>query len=994
MSFSFRSMFPGTSDASQTSDPASRNPGSNTSAGAIASPFAMSPASAPPLNSSSPFGAPLFKTAPGENHSAQPVQQSPFSVTPSAGTGSPLTVGDVLPQLPPDIARAGALPMDQPVAVSPQALEEALRGGQAALPIFEIYRVCPALFQTPVSPQDARMIPLPASKLPRLIAATQPGAMPQNPNPGNAPAASPFGMASAAPASPLPPPLPQESQPLVQPSLSGMMLPPKRQGPPPPLADIPSRDAAMPQLSLPGQQPLGAAPVFPTSPFSASATAAPMSQPPPTASPFGTMPSAAAPAQPAASFGQSPFAAAAAPVPNGNPAPQSGVLSSPFAPAPGAGAPTGQESPFGALFGNKAVPTGQPAPDGNAPKPAGLSMPGFPTSQPSTSSAQVRIPLAALLKGYTAAELGFDPMVVPGWITLSMPAQKMQELASSNAPICELGMLVDGITDVGFRNVLNTAKRDFQLRLPREELQNALANGAPPSLPNLASLGIPQPLSPAPAAAPAPGMGGVMRVEPPSAPQGNAPSPFAPLAPMESNAVPGPNSPFLAPSATPAAPVFAAAAQTAPAEMVKPAPSLFTPAASQFAPAQPFPMSNPGTSMFSAPVPVPEPAPQSQPLPANPPTSIQPMPMQAAAPASPMAGFPAATPAFQQAPAKAHDPFVAFKPVAFEPVPATFSVPEPAAPVSAPLPEVPAYQPPVEPAPVSFVAPEPAPSYSPPAAEMTVLPPEKTQEYTPPPGAYSFTPPKVDEGFSSDQLLGREVSPPRQPERPFSPPSADDDFQKGGFQVPQRPQSSSHFFDAEEETPAPAPKVRAFVPPAYDDDWDQAPAAKVKPQPVAAKPQEIKTVRPASATRPVSASPNLGVQMHNTDPDQILLRALLGTDSDLSPQNVVEMTCSLPGIAACVCIHGKESFSHIGAHKPQAREFQRQATDLAQHLKTLAPLIGIEGAETFTMNSGDRLMTFCFPEGAILGVLHDAEPTLGLRDKITLIARELSRMIA
>jgi hypothetical protein len=62
-------------------------------------------------------------------------------------------------------------------------------------------------------------------------------------------------------------------------------------------------------------------------------------------------------------------------------------------------------------------------------------------------------------------------------------------------------------------------------------------------------------------------------------------------------------------------------------------------------------------------------------------------------------------------------------------------------------------------------------------------------------------------------------------------------------------------------------------------------------------------------------------------------------------------------------------------------------------LRTLAPLIGIEGAETFTMNSGDRLMTFCFPEGSILGVLHDAEPTLGLRDKITLIARELSRMI-
>lgn len=979
MSFSFRSMFLGASNASQKRDPASREAGSDASSENTASPYAESSVSAPPLNSISPMSTPLFKTVLGENHLAQPVRQSPFSVTPSAGTGSPLTVGDVITQLPPEMARAGALPMDQPVAVSAQALDEALRGGQASLPIFEIYRVCPALFQTPVSPQDPRMIPLPASKLPRLIAATQPGAMLQNSHMGAAPSASPFGMASAAPASP-PPSSSQESQPLVQPSFSGMMLPPKRQGPPPPLADIPCREAAMPQLSLPGQQPLGAAPVFPTSPFSAS-TGVPPSLPNPAVSPFGAMPSAAvpapAPAQSLVSFGQSPFAEAShAP---SNPLPKSGVLSSPFAAAPRAGTPTGQESPFSVLFGNKAVPTGQLAPDGSAEKPACFSMPGFPSSQPVTSSAQVRISLAALLKGYTAAELGFDPMVVPGWITLSMPAQKVQELASSSAPISELGTLVDAITDAGFRHVLNTAKRDFQLRLPREELQSALSSGAPPSLPNFASLGTPPPLSPAPAAASAPAMGGVIRVETPAAPQGNAHSPYAPLAPMESSSVPGTNSPFLAPSAASAAssPAFAPAAPTAPAEMAKPSPSLFTSAASQFGPAQPFPISNPGTSMFSAPAPVAESAPQSQPLSANSSATFQPEPTQAAAPASPLMGFAAATPFFQPAPAKAHDPFGAFIP---------------AAPVSASLPEVPACQPPVGAAPFSFAA--PAPSYSPPPAEIKVLPPQQSQDYTPPPGVYSFSPPKVNEGFSSDQLLGREVSPPRQPERSFSNPSADDDFQRDRYQVPQKAQSPSSFFDAEVATPASTPKVSAFVPTAYEDDGDQASAAKAKPQPVAAKSQEVKAALPASAPRSVSVSPNLGVQMHNTDPDQILLRALLGTDSDLSPQNVVEMTCALPGIAACVCIHGQESFSHVVGHKPQAREFQRQATDLAQHLKTLAPLIGIEGAETFTMNSGDRLMTFCFPEGAILGVLHDTEPTLGLRDKITLIARELSRMVA
>lgn len=138
----------------------------------------------------------------------------------------------------------------------------------------------------------------------------------------------------------------------------------------------------------------------------------------------------------------------------------------------------------------------------------------------------------------------------------------------------------------------------------------------------------------------------------------------------------------------------------------------------------------------------------------------------------------------------------------------------------------------------------------------------------------------------------------------------------------------------------------------------------------------------------------VGVQRLDSNPDQILLRALLGTDETLNPQRVVELTSQLPGIASCVCIFGQQALSHAGAHKPQARDFQRQAIERAQHLRTLAPLIGIEGAETFTLNAGDRLMTFCFPDNAILGVLHDVEPSLGLREKVTLIARELARMLA
>lgn len=128
----------------------------------------------------------------------------------------------------------------------------------------------------------------------------------------------------------------------------------------------------------------------------------------------------------------------------------------------------------------------------------------------------------------------------------------------------------------------------------------------------------------------------------------------------------------------------------------------------------------------------------------------------------------------------------------------------------------------------------------------------------------------------------------------------------------------------------------------------------------------------------------------------MLLHALLCTDEDLHPQRVVELTCALPGIAACICIDGDQLYSHCGAHKPQARDFERQAADMAHHLRSLAPLIGIATAETFTLNAGDRLITFCFPrheEGPTFGVLHDDEPSMGLREKITLIARELSVML-
>ncbi|WP_184204605.1 hypothetical protein [Prosthecobacter dejongeii] len=836
-------------------DPQGQDPASPPAQGYAAAPTMQAP------TVSSPFGAqanPLFKTVTGESMQAAPVQASPFAAQ-GAPSSAVLTVGDVLPQLPPELVRMNALSPEQPVAVAAQVLDAALRSGQAALPIFEIYRVCPALFQTPVSPQDQRMVPLPASKLPRLIAsAQQSGAAvpPSGASPFAAaqPAASPFS-AQGFPGSP------------------ATALPPRRNGPPPPLADIP-REAQAP-LSLPGA---GNHPVFPVSPFAAVAPGMNGAAEAPPASPFGTKspePVSAPPLLPASLFA-SPGAAAASPFAVPTAAVPAATPASPFAamsPPPAAPAPVASETPFTSLFGPKAVPTGQPAPD--APVRPVAAPPSFAAMPAATVSApNLRISLASFLRGYSVAELGFDPIMVPTWIMTSQPASLVREWAQSPNPLVELGLLIDGVTDVGFRNVLNHAKRDFQLRVPQEEIQGAMAGTSPPTLPNLASMGTVAPVAAAP-----------MRVE--ASPPASA-------------------SPFAAPSA---------------GEM--PAP-LFQPA-SGFGSTE----SAPSVPLFSAPE-----APALTP----------------SAPASPSV-FPTAPMASLQSPAPAFaNPF--------------------SMPAAAPQPEASSFEREVSPPPTFQVH---TPEAQPPVSNPFMAP--AAAEPKP-----AFTPPiSPADGFSSAELLGNTFhdSAPAVPPAPAIPVTN-----------PFTGKTSAHVVDVPEESepPAPAaaekapPPISAFIPPVFEEK--EAPARSFPPAP----PQKI-------PSRTAAAAPALGIQSHDANPDQILLRALLGTDDELTPQRIVEMVCALPGIAACVCLQGDRAISHVGAHKPQAREFQRQATDLAHHLRTLAPLIGIEGAETFTLMSGDRLMTFCFPEGAILGVLHDADPSLGLRDKITLIARELSRML-
>lgn len=124
-----------------------------------------------------------------------------------------------------------------------------------------------------------------------------------------------------------------------------------------------------------------------------------------------------------------------------------------------------------------------------------------------------------------------------------------------------------------------------------------------------------------------------------------------------------------------------------------------------------------------------------------------------------------------------------------------------------------------------------------------------------------------------------------------------------------------------------------------------------------------------------------------------MLRALLGVNENLTVDRVTELVAKLPGIAACSCVHGSTIVSH-GDSSQVSEDFKRQAADLSRSIKALAPLIGIADAETFSINTNERLMTFSYYEPVALGVLHqDNDLASGLRDKITLVGRELSRMV-
>ncbi len=1028
----------------------------------------------PPASPFQMAGSPLFRTSAGESIEAPPINApsglSPFGMASAAPTNMPLTVGDVIHLLPPELVRGGSVSPEQPLTLQPALLENALRSGQPSVPVFEIYRVCPALFQGPVSPQDPRTVALPVAKLSALIAGTRTSApalpaaaqaspfaaaepsrpptappssafpmspfaaaMPSNPIAGGA---SPFGQASAS-ASPFaassPPPLPTSSSPFAQsnaapaspfaaasphPAASPFGAPPSNPAPaspfaaasPPPAASHfgapPSNPASASPFAAasppPAASPFGAAP---SNPASASPFAA--ASPPPAASPFGAAPSNPAPASPFAAASPapaaSPFGAAAsaqsspfgAMAPSAEPASVLSAGASPFAsvtpsvfasPAPSdASSPsldpvkhgtTGLDRAMATLFAAKPAEPPAPAPSLPPMEAPGLTMP-LAQPQPAKSAAapmmappaegaspvfsgtagsaggKARFTLATLLQGCSADNLGFNPATVPAWLSTSIEASLLNEQASTGAYAVSLGTLLDGVADLGFRNMLSGAKRDVQIQLPANEVFHALTasqdSGASTSAPALAAVAAPAVTMPKMMVSPASG---------------------------------GPPAEAAAPAPPAASPMFAASAAPSPSPSPA-APITFTP------------FGSPGPSSTGI-------------LPSTPPASASPV----SAPAQP-------------APSPAHENsfFASLTPQPAEPAQNSASTPAaapfPMAP-EAPKSPFPALSPTVQPLAGAFNAFATPPVEAAPAASRPIQPTVK---------AFDPFAPSAATGLSSEQLLG--VAPttptssatgslfrPTQPTQPLIDPFATQrEVKTASIEsivplISAEPKPSA-FFGASMGTPSENAPTRPMLAPAMvpppgpisnpftaPQEAPPTPSLKLPPAP-APSPATAPAPSPASATlsplQPKTAAPSkasfLGLSALDTDTDQLLLRALLGVEDTLDASRVVQLLATQPGLSACICLNGSSVLSHADPSAPEAATFQQQAPDIARQLKGLAPLIGIEGAETFTLNAGGRLLTFCFPGEVTVGVLHQGEPGTGLRDKITLVARELARLL-
>lgn len=182
------------------------------------------------------------------------------------------------------------------------------------------------------------------------------------------------------------------------------------------------------------------------------------------------------------------------------------------------------------------------------------------------------------------------------------------------------------------------------------------------------------------------------------------------------------------------------------------------------------------------------------------------------------------------------------------------------------------------------------------------------------------------------------------------------------FGIPVASPAASPFGIAVPAQPAPAPSHA----PAPSPFSVEAPVA-AQHQPVAQPP-----AWPQPAPQAAPAAPALNLESDSSSIRQLELRAIFGVDRELSADEILQRSRSLPGIRAIVRLKGQD----IGA---------------LEGVKQLVSNLGL-GAGAVRLYAGNAPIEFIREGASVLAVQNDGSFAPGVRETLMIVARELGRL--
>ncbi len=628
----------------------------------------------------------------------------------------------------------------------------------------------------------------------------------------------------------------------------------------------------------------------------------------------------------------------------------------------------------------------------------------------------ISLNLRGILEGLPIAKLGFDAKKIPANVTTELPVSLIQSQLASGQATVALGDVIAGCLEK-YRPAFAKADREEAVQLPINEIEQQLPQK--PAMPPQES-----PFQPAQPAADNPFQTAAAAQEPKvdspfaaAAPESKGPaaqqppqeaSPFQSPFAAQAAGAPAAESPFAQAGppkeAAEAASPFAQAAESAPAA----SPFAQAPPASSEAPVSPFAAEAqpaPGANPFAAPAaatPEAEASPFAAQAPKENPFAA---PAAAASESSPFAAAPAspaASPFAQQQPpappAEAAPPASEAPASPFGAASAAEQEGADASPFAAPSSDTSPFAAPAENGTNPFAAsaaaatPAAAPQgngsspFAAPAQENGASPfgaPSPAQENGAAPAAESPF------GAAAPAAAEAPASPFEAPEQAASPSKAEVPAESP-FGAPAAAEAPANPFEA--SAPAAAEAPTPFGAPAAEA---AAPQTPVEPAAIPAAAPAQAAPAPAQPAAPAQAAPGFEFGFES-DPKQLILRALFGVEQPLSLEDVLDRLASFDGLQVCVLIDKQSGAAKAsrGADEGKTKAFEAQAQQAYNKVISLAEDLQVTNAESFTLRTGQGAMSFFNAPKACLAVLQDAvqfQP--GVRERLTLVTRELSEML-